>query len=64
MDHRATYICEMHKARVLANVYFWNKKYQKHGENKVFRNNVPEAWALRIIDKNELEMLNKLAKEN
>ncbi|WOC33071.1 MULTISPECIES: radical SAM peptide maturase, CXXX-repeat target family [Caproicibacterium] len=63
-NHRATYICEMHKARVLANVYFWNKKYQKHKENKVFRNNVPETWALRIIDKNELDMLNILAKEN
>jgi len=64
MNHRATYICEMHKARVLANVYFWNKKYRKHGENKVFRNNVPEAWALRIIDKNELDMLNEIAKES
>ncbi|WOC32826.1 MULTISPECIES: hypothetical protein [Caproicibacterium] len=64
MNHRATYICEMHKARILANVYFWNKKYQKHGESRVFRNNVPTEWALRIIDKKELDMLNQLAKEN
>ena len=25
--HRATYICCMHKARSLANVYFWNKNH-------------------------------------
>jgi uncharacterized protein len=30
-DHRATYICKMHKARVLANLYYWNKLYAKLG---------------------------------
>lgn len=63
MNKRATYICEMHKARVLANCYFWNRCYQKHGENKVFRLNVPDEWALKIISKDELNMLKNLAKE-
>jgi radical SAM protein with 4Fe4S-binding SPASM domain len=26
-NHRATYICEMHKARALANSYYWNRYY-------------------------------------
>ena len=59
-DKRATYICEMHKARVLANVYFWNKAYAKHGENKAFQNNVPDEWALRIIGAQELAELKKI----
>ena len=34
---RATAICEMHKARVRANNYYWNKLYrklEKEGEEK------------------------------
>ena len=37
VDKRATYICVMHKARALANVYFWNKYYEKQGKKKVFK---------------------------
>lgn len=62
-NKRATYICDMHKARVLANVYFWNSCFKKHGENKVFAMNVPDEWALEIIGNSELEMLKQLAKE-
>ena len=60
VDKRVTYICEMHKARVLANIYYWNKLFKKKGENKVFQNNVPEDWALAIIDRDELDILNGL----
>lgn len=35
-NHRATFICVMHKARVCANEYFWNKLYQKLGLDKTF----------------------------
>ena len=28
LNKRATFICIMHKARALANVYFWNKYYR------------------------------------
>jgi radical SAM peptide maturase (CXXX-repeat target family) len=37
-NKRATYICCMHKARALANVYYWNKIYSKHNIDKEFKN--------------------------
>ena len=61
-DKRVTYICDMHKARALANVYFWNKWYIKTKQNKVFKNHVPDDWALTIIDKDELDYLKSLEK--
>ena len=63
LGHRATFICIMHKARALANVYFWNKWYRKNNSAKRFKNNVPDEWALEVIDKEELEMLKKLESE-
>lgn len=63
-NKRATYICPMHKARVLANVYYWNSIFRKEGMGERFKNWVPEEWALEIIDKDELDMLNKLAELN
>ena len=62
-DKRATYICEMHKARALANVYYWNKWYRKTGNSKRMPLHCPESWALRIIPKEEFETLQKLAEE-
>lgn len=60
-NHKATFICEMHKARVLANVYYWNKLYNKlHLNNKNFKMNVPKDWALNIISKDEYNSLLKL----
>ena len=64
INKRATYICPMHKARALANVYYWNKYYRQIGSNKRMKNNCPEEWALQIISKEEFDMLNDLAKEN
>lgn len=63
-DKRTTYTCGMHKARVLANVYYWNSIFRKEGMSERFKNWVPEEWALEIIDKDELDMLNKLAELN
>ena len=37
-NKRATYICVMHKARALANIYYWNKIYKKYNIDKVFPN--------------------------
>lgn len=48
----------MHKARSLANVYFWNKYYKSKGLNKVFEMHCPKEWALEIISEEEY---NKLA---
>lgn len=35
-NHRADFICIMHKARVCANAYYWNKLYKKLGLEKEF----------------------------
>ena len=62
-NKRATYICPMHKARALVNVYYWNLFYRKKGEKKRMKNYCPKEWALEIISEEEYEMLNKLAEE-
>lgn len=56
-DKRATYICDMHKARSLANVYFWNKLFLKNESNLIFKMYCPKEWALDIISEEEYEML-------
>lgn len=68
VDRRVTYICDMHKARALANVYFWNTYYRKHdvrdpetGRQKRFANHCPDEWALEVVDADELAMLKELA---
>ena len=62
-NKRATYICPMHKARALANVYYWNKYYRLIGSEKRMKNYCPEEWALEIISKEEFDMLNKLTEK-
>ena len=62
-DSRCTYICDMHKARVLANIYFWNKYYRKAGKDERMKVYIPDNWALTIVDKEEFEMLKQLAKK-
>ena len=64
VNSRCTYICPMHKARVLANVYYWNKKYQMEGTNKVFEMYLDENSALNFISKDEYHMLLDLVNEN
>lgn len=61
VDHRATYICVMHKARSLANVYYWNKLYQKNHQNKVFKMCCPKEWAIPIIGETEYNYLLELS---
>lgn len=56
-DKRATFICIMHKARALANAYFWNMYYRLKEPNKRFKIYIPDEWALEIIDQEELDML-------
>jgi len=41
-DKRVTYICIMHKARVLANHYYWNKLYEKQHVEDKFKLNLCE----------------------
>ena len=62
-NKRATYICIMQKAIVLANVYYWNKYYEKNNIDLKFAMNIPKDWALEIISEEEFQMLEKLVKE-
>ena len=57
---RATYICIMHKARALANAYFWNMKYRLEGTNKRMKLYIPKEWAIPIIGEEEWDMLKLL----
>jgi hypothetical protein len=43
----------MHKARALANVYYWNKIYKKYNINKTFVNYVPDQDIKLILGENE-----------
>ena len=63
-NKRVTYSCDMHKARSLANVYFWNKYHLNKNDSKVFEMHCPKDWALEIIDENEYNMLLKLTERN
>jgi len=53
----------MHKARSLANAYYWNKQFKKKNNNEKFKIWLPEEEALKIIDKNEFQLLKELEKD-
>ena len=59
-DKRVTYSCDMHKARSLANVYFWNKYYIKNNIDENFKMYCPKEWTLQIIDEDEYDYLKEL----
>ena len=60
-NKRATYICPMHQAASLANVYLLNKLYRKLDLNNHFKMYIPKDWALNIIDEKEYNMLLELS---
>lgn len=60
---RSTNICAMHKARSLANVYYWNKWYKQNGIDETFKMWLPKSEALKIIDEDEYNMLSELSAE-
>jgi radical SAM peptide maturase (CXXX-repeat target family) len=63
VNKRVTYICDMHKARSLANVYHWNRVYKKNNEtDKCFKMHLPKEDALKYISEEEYEMLYNLQK--
>lgn len=57
VNKRSTNICIMHKARVLANVYYWNKKYIMEEREKRMPVYLPREEALKIIDADEYDKL-------
>ena len=62
-NKRSTNICAMHKARALANVYYWNKWYRQNNIPKRFKMWLPKEEALKIIDEEEYNMLSELSAE-
>jgi radical SAM peptide maturase (CXXX-repeat target family) len=59
---RSTNICWMHKARSLANVYYWNKLYRLQGLNdKRMKMYLPKVDALKIVTESEYHELESLA---
>ena len=59
-NQRAIFICEMHKARCLANAYYWGKYYEKHEPEKKFKLYMPDDWSIKIIGEDELNMIKSL----
>jgi hypothetical protein len=53
----------MHRARSLANVYYWNLVYKKNKENKVFPLCLQKEYALQIVSEEEYNMLLELSKD-
>lgn len=62
-NKRATFICEMHKARVLATSYLWNKWYNDKMVAERYPLYIPQEWAENIIPHEEYLYLKKLSKE-
>lgn len=60
-NHKATFICDMHKAESLANVYYWNKYYLKYNKKEKFPLYCNMQDALNIIGKEEYKYLLSLA---
>ena len=62
-NKRTTYSCGMHKARALANVYFWNSYYRRKGLLERMKCYLPYVSVSQIIDKEEYDRLVELSKE-
>lgn len=60
-NKRVTNICIMHQARVLAKIYYINNLCNKvNSQESKMKINIPEEWALKIISKEEFDMLKNL----
>lgn len=59
-NKRTKFLCQMHKARTLANAYLWNKGNRKYHPDRRFKLWIPKEWALQIIDEAEWQMLKDL----
>jgi radical SAM peptide maturase (CXXX-repeat target family) len=59
-NKRATFICQMHQARVLATSYLWNTWHKKINSTERYSLDIPEDWALEIINEKEFNFLKEL----
>lgn len=60
-NKRLTYTCWMHRARALANVYYWNQYYIKHKIPKTAALYLPRNIATQIISDEEYDKLLQLS---
>jgi len=60
-NKRCTNCCWMHRARSLANVYYWNLYYHKHGSEKRFPLYLDKSLALQLISADEYDNLLELS---
>lgn len=63
-DRRVTFICEMHKARVLAQCYHHNRLHLQAPDHPPKRMHCPREWAVPIIGEEEYERLLELERES
>ena len=54
----------MHKARALANVYYWNKLFQTLGVNFYFEMYLPKEECIKIVGEDEYNLLYSLSQLN
>lgn len=60
-NKRVTNICWMHRARALANVYYWNLYYIKNNISKRFPLYLPHSITKKLISDTEYDMLYNLS---
>ena len=60
-NKRATFICAMHKARVLSIAYLWNNWYKCKNSPERYSLTIPQDWAEEIIGHEEYEKLKSLS---
>lgn len=63
VNKRSTNICNMHKARSLANCYFWNTYYRRNNIEKRMKVHLPKEDALRFISEEEYNNLVRLSED-
>ena len=61
-NKRVTYICDMHKARVLAQCYHHNMLHLQDPDHAPKAMHIPRDWAVEIVGEEEYEMLLELAR--
>lgn len=64
LNKRATFICGMHRARALANVYFWNTYYRNKGMKERMKCFLPFERAEEIVNREEYNFLMEISKED
>lgn len=57
VNHRATFICVMHKARAIGNFYYWKKEAKKKGIACKYSLMLPKEETVKIIGEEEYQYL-------